>query len=72
MCPSKKVVDFGCAECKLVRRLKDLPHVREILGVDLDGALLEDAARWTSPLAWEYLHPRYFFAFVASCRMGNV
>ena len=53
-----QVVDFGCAECKLVRRLKDLPHIREIIGVDLDEALLDDAARWTAPLPWEFLHPR--------------
>ena len=37
----RKVVDFGCAECKFLGRLKGLPRAREIFGVDVDATLLE-------------------------------
>ena len=37
----RKVVDFGCAECKFLGRLKGLPRAREVVGVDIDATLLE-------------------------------
>ena len=37
----RKIVDFGCAECKFINRLKELPRVREVVGVDVDRTLLE-------------------------------
>ena len=54
-----KVVDLGCAECKLLRRLGPaLPALREAVGVDVDRGLLEDAARWTEPVVYNHLVPR--------------
>lgn len=53
-------VDFGCAECKFVNQLKRLPFVREIVGVDIDAALLEECDRRTEPLYIDYLDPRPF------------
>ena len=40
----RKVVDFGCAECKFLGRLKGLPRAREVVGVDIDATLLESFA----------------------------
>ena len=37
----RKIVDFGCAECKFLGRLKGLPRAREVVGVDVDATLLE-------------------------------
>ena len=54
-----QVADIGCAECKFLRRLKPaLPWARELLGVDTDSDLLEDAARWTAPIFYDSLEPR--------------
>jgi hypothetical protein len=56
----RKVVDFGCAECKFLHRLKPLPRVREIVGVDLDESLLTapHTERNCEPVAYEYLERR--------------
>ncbi len=53
-----QVVDFGCAECKFLRRLKLLPYLREAVGVDLDFGLLEECAEWTAPIPHDFLDPR--------------
>ena len=37
----RKIVDFGCAECKFLGRLKVLPRVRDVVGVDVDSTILE-------------------------------
>jgi 2-polyprenyl-3-methyl-5-hydroxy-6-metoxy-1,4-benzoquinol methylase len=55
-------VDFGCAEGKFLRRLKQLPFVREIVGVDIDKATLEMSKRTTEPLIIDHLEPRQFTA----------
>ncbi len=52
------MVDFGCAECKFLRRLKQLPFVHELLGVDLDRDLMDECAEWTAPLPYDFLEPR--------------
>jgi hypothetical protein len=43
-----------------VNQLKRLPFVREIVGVDIDAALLEECDRRTEPLYIDYLDPRPF------------
>jgi len=56
----RKVVDFGCAECKFLGRLKGLPRAREVIGVDIDATLLESftTMRNCEPVAYEYLSRR--------------
>ncbi len=55
-----KVMDVGCAECKLVSRLKSLPRVREIIAVDVDREVLtvDSTLRNCEPLAYDYLARR--------------
>nr|XP_039262642.1 uncharacterized protein LOC120338766 isoform X1 [Styela clava]XP_039262643.1 uncharacterized protein LOC120338766 isoform X1 [Styela clava] len=54
----KKVVDFGCAECRFIRLLRNEDLVEYIIGVDIDRALLERHVESIRPLATEYLQPR--------------
>lgn len=53
-----RVVDLGCSEGKFLRLLKDLPRVREIIGVDIDSNVLEEHARDLEPIVFDFLHPR--------------
>ena len=53
------MIDFGCAECKFIKILRDgLPRVREIIGIDYDLELLEYCKRFIEPLYINYLEPR--------------
>lgn len=54
----KKLVDFGCGDCKLLRRMKTLQYAMEVIGVDVDVDLLERGRRWTRPLFYDLLEPR--------------
>ncbi|KAK7504473.1 hypothetical protein BaRGS_00004339 [Batillaria attramentaria] len=51
----KSVVDFGCAECKFVRWLKELNTVEHIWLVDVDGSVLRTSTMLIRPLTYEYL-----------------
>ena len=53
-----RIADFGCAQCKFVRKLKKFPGIRTIIGVDLDASLLEEYEKYTRPIIHEYLAPR--------------
>ena len=53
-----RIVDLGCAECKFLKRLLDLPRAREIVGVDFDHDLLEESKEKCEPLFINYLEPR--------------
>ena len=56
-----QVLDFGCAEAKLVKSLisqETLTHLEEVVGVDIDGKLLEENKFRIQPLISDYLRPR--------------
>lgn len=58
---SKKVLDFGCAEAKLVKVLinqESLTQLEEVVGVDIDRELLESNKFRIRPLTSDYLRPR--------------
>ena len=66
----RKIVDFGCAEGKLIGRIKAssafvsadgagcLKRLRELIGVDVDEEVLESASRFTAPLPGDSIFPR--------------
>ena len=53
-----KVADFGCAEGKLIRRLKQLPFIEEIAFIDCDDFCLEQCLYEARPLTWDYIFGR--------------
>ena len=52
------MVEFGCAELKLFRYLKNINNVEEILFVDIDRQLLLLSKNHARPLHVDYLHTR--------------
>ncbi|XP_076799435.1 small RNA 2'-O-methyltransferase-like isoform X1 [Clavelina lepadiformis] len=54
----RKVVDFGCAECKLLQLIAREEYVEELCGVDINSTLLEMSTRKIEPLIASYLNPR--------------
>lgn len=56
---AKKVLDFGCAEAKLMRYLiSEENSIENIVGVDIDGDLLEMNKHRIKPLTSDFLMPR--------------
>lgn len=56
-----QVLDFGCAEGKLVKSLisqETLTSLEELVGVDIDRELLEENKFRIQPLTSDYLRPR--------------
>lgn len=71
---AKKVLDFGCAEAKLVKVLtsqEQLTHLEEVVGVDIDRELLERNEFRIKPLISDYLRPRSH-PFKVSLYQGSV
>ncbi|XP_037818264.1 LOW QUALITY PROTEIN: small RNA 2'-O-methyltransferase [Lucilia sericata] len=56
--PLKKIVDFGCAELRLLTLLRRIPHVEHILEVDIDAELLKVHQQKAIPLISDYLKKR--------------
>ena len=54
----KTVVDLGCGSCQLIRKVKNLPLVEEISGVDVDAVTLNLSASHCRPLTTDFLCPR--------------
>ena len=54
----EQVVDFGCAECKLLRLLKKEEYIEELVGVDVDSVPLRVHSDLVRPLITDHLHPR--------------
>ena len=53
-----QIVDFGIAECKFLLMLKNVDHLEDIIGVDINGKLLEDHAYTAKPLPAHYIQKR--------------
>lgn len=71
---AKKILDFGCAEAKLVKFLisqETLPHMEELVGVDINRELLEENMFRIKPLISDYLRPRSH-PFKVSLYQGSV
>ena len=53
-----KVLDMGCAESKLLRLLRRVPCVRELVGVDIQTSLLEAQQHGLQPLISDFVMRR--------------
>lgn len=53
-----QVVDYGCAECKLLRLFKNEEYIEELVGVDVDSVPLMMNSAFVRPLITDYLHRR--------------
>ncbi|XP_065124422.1 small RNA 2'-O-methyltransferase [Paramisgurnus dabryanus] len=54
----RKVIDFGCADCRLLKKLKFHRDCVELLvGIDINAAALLKKRRTLAPLMSDYLHP---------------
>uniref|UniRef100_W5KST4 Small RNA 2'-O-methyltransferase n=1 Tax=Astyanax mexicanus TaxID=7994 RepID=W5KST4_ASTMX len=54
----RKVIDLGCADCGLLRKLKFHRNAIEVLaGVDIDCAALRERVNALAPLTIDYLQP---------------
>ena len=49
---------MGCAECKLLRLMRQQVLVEELVGVDIDIQLLRQQENFIQPLTTDYLFPR--------------
>ncbi|XP_034564306.1 small RNA 2'-O-methyltransferase isoform X2 [Notolabrus celidotus] len=55
----RKVVDLGCGECSLLKKLKFHREVEVLVGVDIDGAKLKKCMHGLAPIPTDYLQPTY-------------
>ncbi|XP_041647381.1 small RNA 2'-O-methyltransferase [Cheilinus undulatus] len=55
----KKVVDLGCSECSLLKKLKFHREVELLVGVDIDVAKIKKHMHALAPLSTDYLQPTY-------------
>ena len=53
-----QIVDFGCAECKLLSHLKNIETVEEITGVDIDRKQVTHHQWVVKPHATDFLYRR--------------
>lgn len=58
LCSVLEVVDVGCAECKLLQLLIREEGVCQLVGLDIDAALLEAHMPRLKPLTSDYVLPR--------------
>ncbi|XP_051789063.1 small RNA 2'-O-methyltransferase isoform X2 [Erpetoichthys calabaricus] len=54
----KKVVDLGCADCSLLRKMKFQQCVEELVGIDINQQVIRENMYLLSPLPCDYLNPR--------------
>ncbi|XP_023660252.1 small RNA 2'-O-methyltransferase [Paramormyrops kingsleyae] len=53
----KKVIDLGCADCRLLRRLRFLRDVEFLVGVDIKSSSMKKKMHSLAPFPGEYLQP---------------
>lgn len=52
-------MDIGCAECKLLRHVKNFnPEVKFIVGIDFDNYVLDNAKEFLQPFSVEFVRKR--------------
>ncbi|XP_066293558.1 small RNA 2'-O-methyltransferase-like [Branchiostoma lanceolatum] len=54
----KRLVDFGCAEGKLIRFLKPEESLEQLTGIDLEGEVLDSIRGIIKPLLSDFVQPR--------------
>ncbi|XP_076454570.1 small RNA 2'-O-methyltransferase-like [Babylonia areolata] len=54
----ESVVDFGCAECKIIYFLKNVESMRRIALVDADLTVLKGGCKFVQPSVFEHVIPR--------------
>ncbi|XP_018527064.1 small RNA 2'-O-methyltransferase [Lates calcarifer] len=55
----KKVVDLGCSECCLLKKLKFHREIELLVGVDINGTKVKKKMHGLAPLSTDYLQPSY-------------
>ncbi|XP_051232898.1 small RNA 2'-O-methyltransferase [Dicentrarchus labrax] len=55
----RKVVDLGCSECSLLKKLKFHREVELLVGVDINGAKVKKKMHGLGPISTDYLQPTY-------------
>ncbi|KAK5869561.1 hypothetical protein PBY51_024267 [Eleginops maclovinus] len=55
----KKVLDLGCSECVLLKKLKFHREIELLVGVDIDGVQLKRKMHGLAPISTDYLQPSY-------------
>ncbi|XP_060934147.1 small RNA 2'-O-methyltransferase [Limanda limanda] len=55
----QKVLDLGCCECSLLKRLKFHREVQLLVGLDIDGTKVKKKMYELAPLSTDYLQPSY-------------
>ncbi|XP_039984295.1 small RNA 2'-O-methyltransferase isoform X2 [Xiphias gladius] len=55
----KKVVDLGCSECILLKKLKFHREVELLVGVDINGTKVRKKMYGLAPISTDYLQPTY-------------
>uniref|UniRef100_A0A8C6UWF8 Small RNA 2'-O-methyltransferase n=1 Tax=Neogobius melanostomus TaxID=47308 RepID=A0A8C6UWF8_9GOBI len=56
---TKKVVDLGCCECTLLKKLKFHREIEHLVGVDIDEATVKRKMHSLAPISTDYLQPGY-------------
>ncbi|XP_076580336.1 small RNA 2'-O-methyltransferase isoform X2 [Chaetodon auriga] len=55
----QKVVDLGCSECSLLKKLKFHREIELLVGVDINGAIIKKKMHGLAPVSTDYLQPSY-------------
>ncbi|KAF3690615.1 Small RNA 2'-O-methyltransferase [Channa argus] len=55
----QKVVDLGCGECTLLKKLKFHREIELLVGVDTNGAKLQKKKNGLAPVSADYLQPAF-------------
>ncbi|KAF7653163.1 hypothetical protein LDENG_00086670 [Lucifuga dentata] len=56
---TKKVVDLGCSECCLLKKLRFHREIELLVGVDINPAKLKKKMHGLAPISTDYLQPGY-------------
>lgn len=60
----EKIADFGCAEGKFIKYLKNFSFATEISCIDLHRPSLDYACQVSRPAAWDFVFKRYKNLFI--------
>uniref|UniRef100_A0A3B5A2J6 Small RNA 2'-O-methyltransferase n=1 Tax=Stegastes partitus TaxID=144197 RepID=A0A3B5A2J6_9TELE len=55
----KKVVDLGCSECSLLKKLRFHREIELLVGLDVNGAKVKKHMYGLAPISTDYLQPTY-------------